>query len=93
MRILGYIDHPQLKITVFKMDNRISIKFENARYEQTYKFDLDERIDGLDAVRHFVDADFLTSVQIQMQQMHRTQLDAFARHFPAPEGETFEDII
>ena len=34
MRILGYLEHPTLKITVFKMDNRISVKFENSLYEQ-----------------------------------------------------------
>ena len=38
MRILGYIDHPVVKITVFKMDNKFSVKFESIHYEQTFKF-------------------------------------------------------
>ena len=43
MRIIGQIEHPDLKITVFKSDNRISVKFENEGYEQIFKLGADER--------------------------------------------------
>lgn len=93
MRIIGYIDHPQLKITVFKMDNRLSVKFENALCEQTYKFGADERLDSLEAVRRLVDKEFLDAVQIQLQQMHQNRLKSLARNFPSADTGAFEDII
>lgn len=93
MRIIGYIDHPQLKITVFKMDNRLSVKFENSRCEQTYKFGADEQLDSLEAVRRLVDEEFLNAVQIQLQQMHQNRLKSLARNFPPADTGAFEDII
>ena len=33
MRIVGDIEHPRLKITVFKNDGRFSLKFENGKYK------------------------------------------------------------
>jgi hypothetical protein len=38
MRIIGEFDRQGIKITVFKMNDRISIKFEYNLLEQTYKF-------------------------------------------------------
>jgi len=38
MRIIGEFDAGDIKITVFKMNERISIKFEKNLLEQTYKF-------------------------------------------------------
>jgi hypothetical protein len=94
MRILGTIDHPSLKITVFKMDQRLSVKFENPWYEQTYKFGDDERVGSLEAVQQLVDAAFVEHVLEQFRYMHRTRLEALGRAFPAaqPENE-FEEII
>lgn len=93
MRIIGQIEHPDLKITVFKSDNRISVKFENEGYEQTYKLGTDERSSSLEAVRQWVDAGFIAEVLHQMQAMHRSRLAAFVRAFPAPVDSPFEEII
>jgi hypothetical protein len=41
MRIVGYIEDPQLKITVFQMNNRVSVKIEYRLMEQTYKLPLE----------------------------------------------------
>lgn len=38
MRIIGEFDAGDIKVTVFKMNERISIKFEKNLLEQTYKF-------------------------------------------------------
>lgn len=52
MRIIGYIEHPGMKITVFKTDTRISVKFETGFYEQTYKFPIDVHLQNLDDVKN-----------------------------------------
>lgn len=93
MRIIGNIDHPVLKISVFRADNRISVKFENALYEQTFKLGEDERFATLEAVQKFVDAAMIEDVMAGFRQMHATNMAAMSRSFPAIETEIFEEII
>jgi hypothetical protein len=92
MRILGYVEHPQLKITVFKMDNRISVKFENEGYEQTFKLGADDRVADLEKVKTWIDAPLLESVQNVFQNMHQNRLAAFSRNF-SNANQLFEEII
>ena len=93
MRIIGTIDHPVLKITIFKMDNRISVKFENDSYEQTYKLGMDERFSDPEAIKRWVSPDFLEAIQQIMAQMHKSRLEATSRAFPADTAAEFETII
>ncbi|MCW5922019.1 MAG: hypothetical protein KIS77_06750 [Saprospiraceae bacterium] len=93
MRIIGYIEHPHLKITVFRMDERVSVKFENALYELTFKLGQDERLATLENVRQWVDAAFVEQVLDHFQQMHKTRMGAMARAFPLEEHDVFEEII
>ena len=93
MRIIGEIEHSQLKITIFKMGERTSIKFENALYEQTFKLGLHERLSNPDAVRQMVDAAFIERVLISFQHMHQTRMGAEQRAFPPDPNLHFENII
>lgn len=93
MRIIGNIEHPFLKITMFKMDNRISVKFENALYEQTFKLGQDDRLDSPEAIQKLVDPAFLEQVLAGFQQMHQARIAAFSRAFPPENQEVFEEII
>lgn len=93
MRIIGNIEHPLLKITIFKMDNRISVKFENTLYEQTFKLGDDDRVAQLETIRQLVDASFIEQVQTTFRQMHQTKLAGFARLLPVQEHAGFEHII
>lgn len=93
MRIIGDIPHPTLKITVFKMDNRISVKFENAGYEQTFKLGTDDRFATFEAVQQWVDQALLDEVLVRMGDMHRCRLAADKRAFPDVSESEFEDIL
>lgn len=93
MRVIGNIEHPHLKITVFKMDNRISVKFENALYEQTFKLGQNEHTDSLEAVKKLVDTAFAEQVSAIFQQMHQARMAAFSRVFPIENQALFEEII
>lgn len=93
MRIIGEIQHPSLKITIFKMGDRTSVKFENERYEQTYKLGSDDRLSGVDAIQQWVDPGFLEQVQQVFQQMHQTQMAATARLFTKGPENHFDEII
>ncbi len=93
MRIIGSIEHPALKISVFKADNRVSVKFENALYEQTFKLGDDERFANLEAVQNLVDERMIADVMAGFRQMHQTRMAVLGRRFTATENEEFEEII
>lgn len=93
MRIIGQIEHPDLKITVFKSDNRISVKFENEGYEQVFKLGTDERLNEVESIRNWADQTFLDEILTRMQQMHRSRLSALVRAFPTESTSEFEEII
>lgn len=93
MRIIGYIEHPNLKITVFKMDNKLSVKFENPLYEQVYKFRDSEQLDSLEDVKGLVDPAFIGQVLDQLTTMHQSRQAALERFSPAEEEDSFEEII
>lgn len=93
MRIIGSIDHPEWKITVFKMDNRLSLKLETGLYEQTYKFRTGEGMDTLEEVRQWIDEAFLAEAARQFSSMHQARLSAFSRKSETGEGEEFPLII
>ncbi len=93
MRIIGYIEHPVLKITIFKMDNKISVKFESGLYEQTYKFRAGDSTNTLEDVQKLVDTAFCDEVLQMLNRMHTLKNQAMARAMPAAEAEEFEEII
>ncbi len=93
MRIIGNIEHPNLKITVFKMDNKLSIKFETGLYEQTFKFRESEELNDFASMEKLVDEEFVRFVTEQFEKMHRAKNAALGRYMPSPETEVFEEII
>lgn len=92
MRILGAIAHPEWKITVFKMDNRLSLKLENGLYEQTYKFRTGDGMESLEDVQRIVDPAFLQAAGRQFAAMHQAHLGALSRSSEASSDE-FDEII
>jgi hypothetical protein len=71
MRIIGEIEHPSMKISVFKVSDRLSIKFEKMLLEQIYKFRDGSGIDTLENVTHLVSPTLLTEVEAQFEIMAR----------------------
>ena len=55
MRILGEIDQEGFKITVFKHEEKISIKFEKDMVEYLYKFRSGSVVDDLASAKQFVE--------------------------------------
>ena len=93
MRILGYIDHSAYKITIFKMDTRLSIKFENGAQEQTFKFRSSHAVNSLSEVRKLVDRAFLEKVDQRFLEMVQDFQASMQRNFPPSLEEEFDDII
>ena len=92
MRIIGYLPHDSFKITVFKDNNRLSVKLESGLYEQTYKFRDRPTLQTLEQVQALVDADFIAFVTKQFREMHRAKTAALGRALP-PDGEWLDTIL
>jgi hypothetical protein len=93
MRIAGYIEHPVLKITIFHMEDKFTVKFESGLFELAYKFRIDAAINTVEDIHKLVDEAFVTSVLEQMHTMRRIRAQALERMFPQAEDEDFEEII
>jgi hypothetical protein len=93
MRIIGYLEHPSLKITLFKTASRVSVKFESGFYEQTYKFRIAEGMETAEDLKKLVDEEFMEAVNEQFAELHRIKLKAFSRHMPPKREDEFETII
>jgi len=93
MRIIGYIEHPVMKITVFKDNGKLSAKFETGLFEQTYKFREMDTIKTLVDVQGLVDDAFQARVMENFQTMNKLRNEALDRFLPKLEEEDFEEII
>lgn len=93
MRIVGYIEHPNLKITVFKMDNKTSIKFETGMYEQTYKFREMDQLNNMEQIKELVNDEFTNNILTEFQKMHQFKNNALSNFLPKEEEDEFEEII
>lgn len=93
MRITGNIDHPSMKITVFRMDNRTSVKFENPLYEQTYKLGDHEQFATLEGVQKWATPELMEKVAGIFREMHRAALEATQQLQSNPASDIFEEII
>ena len=93
MRIIGYIDHSFLKITVFKMDTRITVKFETPEFEQAYKFRMTDQLNHLEDVQQLVDEEFINTVLENMKAQNRTKVRAMDRFIQTNTTDEFDTII
>lgn len=93
MRIIGNLEHPSMKVTVFQMDNKFSVKFETNLYEQTYKFRQSNALQNLSDIQKLIDAPFQAQVLQQFQQLHQIKSEGLARFLPQEEEEEFDEII
>lgn len=93
MRIIGNIEHPNMKISVFKMDHKLSIKFELGLYEQTYKFRESEYMKSLNDAEKLVDAAMIGEVLKNFNNMHKAKNEALGQLVKLEEEGEFPEII
>lgn len=79
MRIIGTIPHPYVKITVFAMNMRYSVKFEMGQMEQTFKIRESDYITGLEDISKLVDEDLIDACMEHFTAMHKSMEQAFVR--------------
>ncbi len=70
MRIVAEIPHPTCKISVFYMNQKYIVKFEQGNLEQSFKIsEIDYLISGLEDIKKVINEEFITAVLLHFDTM------------------------
>lgn len=93
MRIIGEIPHDILKITVFKMNDKTSIKFEHNLIEQIIKFREGSGIETLEDVEKLIDQSLLDDVIKSIVLSSKNRSRRIQEIYEEKEGMNFPEIM
>jgi hypothetical protein len=68
MRVIGEVEHSEMKITIFHWNNKYLVKFEQGFLEQTYKVSEMDIIDEAE-LRSILNTEFLEKIMTRFQEM------------------------
>ncbi len=80
MRTVAELPHPNFKITIFSMNQKFIIKFEQGTLEQVYKISEMDVIDGVNGVFQLIDEEFSQAVSARFDEMRQAFIAAYKRH-------------
>lgn len=80
MRTLAELPHPDFKITIFTMNQKFIVKFEQGGLEQTYKIAEADVTDGVNSVFQLIDDDFTKVINATFAEMRKAFIAAYNRH-------------
>ncbi|MEN5231400.1 hypothetical protein [Sphingobacterium faecium] len=80
MRILAELPHPDCKISIFGMNQKFIIKFEQGTLEQSYKIAETDIVGGVNGVFELLDDAFIAEVLNHFNAMRKSFLNAFERY-------------
>lgn len=81
MRIIGTVEHPVYKITIFEMNSKVSVKFEDQTLEQTYKFRDGTGINSPEDIANLLSISFMKKIDgifSKMKETYFAGLDAMS---------------
>ncbi|MES2837105.1 MAG: hypothetical protein V4667_06265 [Bacteroidota bacterium] len=78
MRVIGEINHPSCKISIFYMNQKYIVKVEKDTYEQTYKLsEFDYLIKDVEDLKKLINEDFIQKCLNSFIKMRETNNIAF----------------
>jgi hypothetical protein len=80
MRTLAELPHPDCKITIFGMNQKYIIKFEQGNLEQTYKIAEADIVDGVNGVFEILDAEFVNKVLASFASMRASFIETYNKY-------------
>lgn len=80
MRTVAELPHPKFKITIFSMNQKFIIKFEQGNLEQSFKINEMDIIGGVDGVFELLDEQFYAEVNDTFSQMRTSFNSAYERY-------------
>jgi hypothetical protein len=77
MRVIGEIFHPDVKITIFYMNQKYLVKFEQQGLEQTYKIsEFDYMIQSVEDIKKSINENFIHRVMAIFAEMNKSLSEA-----------------
>lgn len=80
MRTIAELPHPNCKITIFSMNQKFIIKFEQGNLEQTFKIAEINVTDGVNGVFQIIDDEFIDKTVLRFDEMRQHFSEAYDRH-------------
>jgi hypothetical protein len=80
MRTLAELPHPECKITIFGMNQKYIIKFEQGNLEQTYKIAEADILNGVNGVFEILDEDFMNKVLANFASMRTSFVETYNKY-------------
>lgn len=80
MRTLAELPFPAFKMTLFGMNQKYILKFEQGSLEQVYKIAEHDITGGVDGVFALVDDTFVKAVETQFTAMRTAFKECYQRH-------------
>ncbi len=80
MRIVAELPRPDCKITIFSMNMKFLVKFEQGNLEQTYKISEMDVTGGVNGVFQILDEEFIEAVVRRFEGMRDDFSSAWKRY-------------
>ncbi|WP_256006442.1 hypothetical protein [Pedobacter deserti] len=81
MRVIAELPHPECKITIFSMNQKYIVKFEQGTFEQSYKIaELDLSGGGVNEIFELLDEAFIATVVTRFKEMRSDFTATYKRH-------------
>ena len=81
MRVLAELPHPDCKITIFGMNQKFIIKFEQGNLEQSYKIAESDVLNGVNGVFEILDEQFINHILQSFTRMRTGFNDTYNRYY------------
>lgn len=80
MRTIAELPHPECKITIFGMNQKYIIKFEQGNLEQTYKIAEADILGGVNGVFEILDETFINEVLLSFKKMRTDFIETYNKY-------------
>ena len=80
MRTIAELPHPDFKITIFGMNQKYIIKFEQGNLEQVYKIAEIDVTAGVDGIFQMIDDDFAKAINEQFVSMRKAFIASYNKY-------------
>ncbi|WKK60062.1 hypothetical protein [Sphingobacterium sp. BN32] len=80
MRVLAELPHPDCKITIFGMNQKFIIKFEQGTLEQSYKLAEADVVGGVNGVFEMLDEQFIQQVIGLFAEMRKAIIGTYNKY-------------
>lgn len=88
MRVIGYLPHPIMKVTVFETSDRFPVQFEDAYHSISCKFRKGTDLSSFADLQALIDPPFFEAMATQLQQIRSQEQALWARHSSKPSGDS-----